>query len=46
MNAAINRGDWGTAAKHCLRHGIPATRDRTTAQLFDNCAVVKLGTPQ
>jgi GH24 family phage-related lysozyme (muramidase) len=44
MNAAINRGDWGTAAKHCLRHGIPATRNHATAQLFNNCAVVKLGT--
>jgi GH24 family phage-related lysozyme (muramidase) len=31
MNAAINRRDWGTAAKHCLRHGIPAMRNRATA---------------
>jgi len=46
MNAAINRGDWGTAAKYCLRHGIPATRNDATAQLFNNCAVVKVGRPR
>ena len=38
MNAAINRGDWATAAAHCLRHGIPAERNRETAELFKGCA--------
>lgn len=38
MNAAINRGDWATAAKTCLRHGIPMARNQMTAALFANCA--------
>jgi GH24 family phage-related lysozyme (muramidase) len=38
MNAAINSGDWKTAAKSCVRHGIPLDRNKETAQLFLNCA--------
>ena len=39
MNAAIARGDWSMAARHCHRHGIPIERNLATAELFKNCAV-------
>jgi GH24 family phage-related lysozyme (muramidase) len=42
MNAAIARGDWSTAALHCLRHGIPLERNVATAELFRSCAVANV----
>jgi GH24 family phage-related lysozyme (muramidase) len=38
MNAAINAGKWSLAADRCTRHGIPAQRNRRTAELFRNSA--------
>jgi GH24 family phage-related lysozyme (muramidase) len=37
MNAAINAGKWSLAADRCVRHGIPAERNRNTANLFRKC---------
>jgi hypothetical protein len=46
MNAAISRGDWATASKTCLRHGIPMARNQMTAALFANCAKPATAAPQ
>ena len=38
MNAAINKGDWMTAANQCHRRGIPIARNKMTADLFKSCS--------
>lgn len=43
MNAAIDAGRWEVAAKLSLRHGIPAERNRWTADLFRSCATQMAG---
>lgn len=38
MNQAIAAGKWDDAAKHSLRHGIPAERNKAIADMFKSCA--------
>lgn len=46
MNAAISRSDWATAAKYCLRHGIPPDRNKETASLFNSCVATNVRKPR